>query len=93
VKLLVSDKEESNLNAILGIVRTSFVIFVLVVGAIFFSKDANDLVVTPIENMLAKVQRIADNPLEAARIEEELALAEEQLRKDKLEDSLRKNKL
>lgn len=52
-------------------------IFVLVVGAIFFSKDANDLVVTPIENMLAKVQRIADNPLEAARIEEELALAED----------------
>jgi hypothetical protein len=54
-KLLVNGKDESNLNAILGIIRTSFVIAILVTGAIFFSKDANDLVVTPIENMLAKV--------------------------------------
>ncbi len=54
-KLLLNNKAESNLNAILGIIRTSFVIFLLVVGAIFFSQDANDLVVTPIENMLAKV--------------------------------------
>lgn len=43
------------LSAILGLIRTNFVIIMLISGATFFSKDANDLVVTPIENMLAKV--------------------------------------
>lgn len=81
------------LGAILGLIRTNFVIVMLVSGATFFSKDANDLVVTPIENMLAKVQRICQNPLEAARIEEDLAIAEEQLKTAKLDENLRKNKL
>ena len=44
----------------------------------------NDLVVTPIERMLVKVRRISKNPLEAARIEEDLALYEEYLRSEKL---------
>lgn len=44
-----------------------------------FTKDANDLVVIPIENMLSKVRRIADNPLEAARIEEDEEVLEVEL--------------
>jgi hypothetical protein len=35
-----------------------------------FSKDSNDLVVVPIENMLSKIKRITRNPLEAAIIAE-----------------------
>ena len=57
---------DSELNAILSIVRTIFVSIVLGVGAVIFSKDVQDLVLTPIENMLSKVQRIAENPLAAA---------------------------
>jgi hypothetical protein len=75
--VLIDNKDTSNLDAILGIIRTSFVIVVLVSGAIFFSKDSNDLVVTPIESMLAKVRRISKNPLEAAHIEEDMAIAED----------------
>lgn len=92
-QLIVGNYDESQLNAILGLVRTTFVIVVLVLGAILFSKDANDLIVTPIENMLAKVRRISDNPLAAARIEEDLAIAEEQLQKNQLDEKLKKNKL
>jgi hypothetical protein len=66
------------LNAILGILRTSFVIVVLVVGVVFFTKDANDYVVIPIESMLSKVKRIADNPLEAAKIEEDEQIIQEE---------------
>jgi hypothetical protein len=55
---------------------------VLVAGAVLFSKDANDLVVTPIERMLVKVRRISQNPLEAAQIEEDIALYEEYLRSE-----------
>jgi hypothetical protein len=74
--LMIDNKETANLEAILGIIRTSFVVVILVVGAIYFSKDSNDIVVVPIENMLAKVKRISKNPLEAARIEKMMQIAE-----------------
>jgi len=54
------------LNAGLGILRTIFVCIVLTISSIYFSKDANDLVVRPIEIMLEKVKKISNNPLEAA---------------------------
>lgn len=47
-------------------------------GAFSFSKDSNDLVVIPIENMLSKVKRISENPLEAAKIEEDEEILEEE---------------
>lgn len=43
----------------------------MVIAALYFSKDSTDLVVAPIENMLTKVKIIADNPLDAAKIEED----------------------
>jgi len=46
-------------------------------SAIFFSKDSNELVLNPIERMLTKVKLIGKNPLEAARIAENEAVAEE----------------
>ncbi len=49
----------SQLNAGLGIARTVFICIVLAGGAIFFSKDANDLVIGPIEKMMQKVHKIA----------------------------------
>jgi hypothetical protein len=67
-------------------------ILVLVTGAVMFSKDANDLVVAPIENMLEKVKRISKNPLEAARIEEDLAIYEEYLKGEKMDAKPKKNK-
>ena len=60
----------SKLNAGLGIARTVFICIVLAGGAIFFSKDANDLVIGPIEAMMQKVRKIAENPLGAAQEEE-----------------------
>ena len=40
-----------------------------------FSRDVEELIVQPIEKMLEKVQRISQNPLAAAQIEEREALA------------------
>jgi len=57
---------DNELNAILSIARTIFVSIVLSAGAILFSSDVENLVLRPIENMMQKVRRIADNPLEAA---------------------------
>ena len=54
----------------------------LCLSAIFFSKDSNELVLNPIERMLTKVKLIARNPLEAARIAEDEAVAEEELKNE-----------
>jgi len=50
-------------------------------GAMLFSKDVEDYVVSPIEKMLEKVKRIAANPLNAAQIEENEAMVMEELEK------------
>ena len=67
-------RPDNQLGAILSICRTIFVTIVLALAAMSFSKDTNELVLFPIESMLAKVKRIAANPLAAAQIEEEDAL-------------------
>jgi hypothetical protein len=41
------------------------VCLVLGFGALIFTKDANDLVLKPIERMIIKVNSIAKNPLSA----------------------------
>jgi hypothetical protein len=76
----VDIREDTKLNAILGILRTIFVCVVLTAGAMYFSKDSNDLVLAPIENMLSKIKRIAANPLEAAQIEENENLIMEEIK-------------
>eukprot|EP00357_Protocruzia_adherens_P001022 CAMPEP_0114995004 /NCGR_PEP_ID=MMETSP0216-20121206/13473_1 /TAXON_ID=223996 /ORGANISM="Protocruzia adherens, Strain Boccale" /LENGTH=951 /DNA_ID=CAMNT_0002358967 /DNA_START=34 /DNA_END=2889 /DNA_ORIENTATION=- len=65
----------------LSMIRTVFVCIVLASAALFFSKDAQDLVLTPIETMIKKVNDIARNPLLAAQEEEnqQVALAESEL--------------
>jgi hypothetical protein len=50
----------------------------LVAGAIIFNKDSNDFVVAPIEEMLKRIRRIAMNPLEAAKIQEDNQIIEEE---------------
>ncbi len=57
----------------IGISRTLFVCVVLSIGSIFFSSDANTLVLNPIERMLEKVKLIASNPLAAASDEVDTA--------------------
>ena len=42
---------------------------VLTVGALLFSKDANDLALRPIERMIEKVKKIAKNPILATEQE------------------------
>ena len=47
----------------MNIAKTLFVCIVLTLGAIFFNNDTNRLVLIPIERMVARVRRIAKNPL------------------------------
>jgi len=55
-------RKSAVLTAGLSLGRTFFVCIVLVLGALFFSKDANDLALRPIERMIEKVKQMAKNP-------------------------------
>ncbi|EAS07728.2 adenylate/guanylate cyclase domain protein (macronuclear) [Tetrahymena thermophila SB210] len=79
---IVDIKGDNQINAILSIIRTIFVSIVLTIAFLSFSSDVEHLVLEPIASMMKKVRRIADNPLEAAQIEEREALALEQLQKE-----------
>lgn len=61
----------SQFNSILNIVRTLFITFALGFAMIIFNKDAQRLVLRPIERMLRKVKEVSENPLaglQASRI-------------------------
>ncbi len=58
----------------MSICNTIFVMIILTGGTLLFSMHCTELVITPIEQMVQKVTRIADNPLMAAQEEENEAL-------------------
>lgn len=59
---------ENRVSSGLNICRTVFVCIVLTLGAIYFTKDASELVITPIEKMMDKVHKIAKNPMMASEV-------------------------
>lgn len=59
----------TRLTAGLSIVRTIFVCVLLTTGSLYFSKDAHEIVILPIEQMIKKVNSISQNPIEAAQDE------------------------
>jgi len=56
-------QERANEEAVLGILLTTFVIVLLAVGTMTFSRDVNNLVILPIEKMVQLVREISANPL------------------------------
>jgi hypothetical protein len=60
---VLSTKSITITDSGLSLGRTIFVCIVLTMGALFFSKDANELALRPIERMMHKVNQIARNPL------------------------------
>lgn len=60
-----------------GVIITGFICFVLVVASIFFSRDANNLVLNPLEKMVRRVVEIRHDPLVAMKMADEEFKAEE----------------
>ena len=69
--------QEVQLQAALGLVTTILVCTMLGSGAMLFSKLTTDLVISPIEDMIERVNKITADPLGAAHQEEERLLFEE----------------
>lgn len=62
------ERRTTKLEAGLNILQTIFICFAVGLGAMSFSKNANELLLHPIERMIAKMETIKDNPLEAMRL-------------------------
>jgi cell shape-determining protein MreC len=66
------------MQALFGIMLTLIVCAVLGSSSMMLSKNTNDLVISPIEEMVKKVYRIAENPLKAAQDNENEEMAIEE---------------
>jgi len=75
------------LEAGLSILQTVFICLAVGIGAMTFSRDANELLLNPIERMIAKMETIKDNPLEAMR------LGDLEYRREEIEHARRKEQL
>ena len=75
------------MGAILGLVTTLVVCIVLATGSLLLSKITQDLVLTPIEDMISKVKDITSNPIQAAQQAEEDAVKIEEQEKKLLIES------
>eukprot|EP00921_Rhytidocystis_pertsovi_P005489 GHVQ01009452.1.p1 GENE.GHVQ01009452.1~~GHVQ01009452.1.p1 ORF type:complete len:1149 (-),score=136.56 GHVQ01009452.1:121-3567(-) len=71
-ELVMDRREFTKFEALLSIIQTLFVVMVLLFFSLQFSRDANNLVLHPIEKMIDRISVIRINPLEAIRLQEEL---------------------
>ncbi|EGR28003.1 hypothetical protein IMG5_185050 [Ichthyophthirius multifiliis] len=89
--IIIDKTIDSELNAILGIVRTIFVSLILGYAANSFSVDVEKYVLQPISNIMKKLYRISQNPLQAIEIEETETLILEQLKNKKDKSDYKKS--
>ena len=60
---IIDIRSDTQLAALLSIFKTVLAAIVLMGGAVMLSRDATNLVIIPIEKIMLKVQRLAENPL------------------------------
>lgn len=70
-------RQQSETEAANSMLTTTFIVFLLGVGAMVFSTDTQNLVIAPIEKMVMIVKQLADDPLAKPEVEEEADLAGE----------------
>ena len=58
-------RADTRFSAGLNMARTIFVCIVLVLAALMFNNDTNNLVLVPIERMMGRVSEIAKDPIKA----------------------------
>ncbi|CAE8610892.1 unnamed protein product [Polarella glacialis] len=71
-------------EAQMSLCTTVFVCFVLCIASIFFSRDAQALVLEPVEQMISRVEAIRDNPLAAMKMADDEFQREEQRKRARL---------
>ncbi|CAG9331978.1 unnamed protein product [Blepharisma stoltei] len=68
---------KSQLEAKLNVLQTIYLCLIIMAAIAFLSNDFQKILLTPLENMIEKISRIAENPLSAAQKEERDAVINE----------------
>ncbi|PFH32137.1 adenylate and guanylate cyclase catalytic domain-containing protein [Besnoitia besnoiti] len=74
IRAVFDRRPGSKLQAGLSLVRTFLICFILTLGALLINRDENNLVLIPIERMMAKMNEIRNNPLAAANMTDDDAI-------------------
>lgn len=60
----VSDyRYNTRMNALLNMMRTLFVSLLLTIASIYFTRDVDELILNPVERMMNRVHKLAEDPL------------------------------
>ena len=82
IAAIFDDRKDANLNAGLSILRTFFVMVVLLIFTLLSNRDAKKLILGPLQEMMEKIQRIQVNPCKAAKEEFEMMIKLKEKKKD-----------
>lgn len=83
-------QRDAALEAWLNIGRTLFIALVLILGNMFHKADADEIVIEPIQRMVAKMQRFAENPMASLQPKHEFKSVDNEDETTLLESSLTK---
>lgn len=67
-----------NQDAMFSLTKTILISILLFVSSLYFNKDANDLILIPIEQMIDRVRKISRNPIKAIEDVENAAFLSEE---------------
>ena len=60
----ISDyRYNTRMNSLLNMMRTLFVSLLLTIASIYFTKDVDELILNPLERMMNRVNKLAEDPL------------------------------
>uniref|UniRef100_A0A061R4B8 Adenylyl cyclase n=1 Tax=Tetraselmis sp. GSL018 TaxID=582737 RepID=A0A061R4B8_9CHLO len=89
-RAVINNKWNVQFESLLNICRTVFTCLILGFGALLFSRDANTLVLYPLERMVQKVKEMSENPLAKMQIRAVATKDEQQMETRILENSITK---
>ena len=82
MELYVLIKNDLQFEAYLSLIKTTFILFIIMVSALLISKDATALVLQPLETIMLKVNEMAEDPFQILKFSEIEAQAEKDENKD-----------
>ena len=85
---LFSTRAKMQFLAVMAILKTLFIMCMLIGSSLAFNKDAQIFVIGPIERMMTLVKKLSDNPLDAAIGASSYTEEEEEARKEGYETAL-----
>ena len=71
-------KSQASLQSGVNMLKTFFICIVLTISSVLLSKDTNDTIIEPLENMIQTVKNISKNPLTAIQESEKNSLMKEE---------------